>query len=68
MKKHNRDRDRTITYMAMDVKEKNAVGICRNAKHFGYLTEKMLNMHDCLGKHCLYLEKIETHKFWADRG
>ena len=43
------------------------VGYCHNQKHHGALSVKMIKQHQCLGKQCPYLEKIENHPYWKNR-
>ena len=44
-----------------------AVAYCHSGQHQGFLSEKMLKAHGCLGKNCPYLEKYENTQFFKDR-
>ncbi|WP_026653663.1 hypothetical protein [Butyrivibrio proteoclasticus] len=54
-------------YLMNQPKPENAVGFCHYKKHNGFVSEKMLKKHQCLGKNCPYLQKYENHEFWIDR-
>lgn len=47
--------------------KENAVGYCYHSSHTGWLTEKMMKQHDCLGKQCKYFRKLETNPYWYRR-
>ena len=40
------------------------VGFCKHSYHTGYVTEKVLEKHDCINKKCSYLIPIRTHHYW----
>ena len=57
-------------YLSIDhqpVSESNRVGYCHLNKHPGYLTERLIKEHGCLGKQCPYLHKYEDNKYWQRR-
>lgn len=54
-------------FLGNQPKQANAVAYCHSGEHQGYLSEKMLKAHGCLGKNCPYLEKYEKAQFWKDR-
>ncbi len=44
-----------------------AVAYCHSGQHQGYMSEKMLKAHGCLGKNCPYLEKYLDTPYWIER-
>ena len=54
-------------FLGNQPKQSKAIGFCHSAQHQGYMSEKMLKAHGCLGKNCPYLEKYEDMQFWKDR-
>ncbi len=56
-----------ITYMRNEPKTEKTVALCHYQKHYGYLSAKMMKQHNCLGKNCPYLEKMEEHTYWEQR-
>lgn len=55
------------TWMSGQSSYENAVGFCHNAKHVGYLSKNLVKQHDCLGKHCKFLERYLDRAFWIKR-
>ena len=55
------------TWMVGQSNYENAVGFCHHAKHVGYLNERLLKQHDCLGKQCKFLERYRYRSFWIKR-
>lgn len=47
-------------------KNKFYVGYCHERRHPGYVTFCCMAHHKCLEKHCPFLERIDSHKFWSD--
>ena len=41
------------------------VAYCNNATHWGWLSKRLMQNHDCLEKKCPYLEKANP-SYWAD--
>ena len=54
-------------FLGNQPKQAKAVAYCHSGEHQGYLSEKMLKAHGCLGKNCPYLEKYENTQFFKDR-
>ena len=48
-------------------KADRAIAYCHSAQHQGYISEKILKAHGCLGKNCPYLEKYEDKPYWIER-
>ena len=38
--------------------------VCHNDVHKGYLSVKAIKEHDCVGKNCPFLQKLE-HLYWT---
>lgn len=54
-------------YMKEGIFEENAIALCHNVKHYGYLTDHMIKEHQCLQKHCPLMEKLPDKHFWYCR-
>lgn len=54
-------------FLTGQTKPDRAVGYCHYKLHQGYLSEKQLKNHGCLGKQCPHLQKYEQHQFWVRR-
>ena len=54
-------------FLGNQPKKEKAIAYCHSGEHQGFLSEKMLKAHGCLGKQCPYLEKYEDKQFWKDR-
>lgn len=50
--------------IAFTRKSTKPCGVCHNANHKGYLTAKAVKEHDCIGKNCPFLQKLE-HDYWT---
>jgi len=48
-------------------RRKQPVGYCNSRMHPGYLRERDLKVHECLGKQCPFLEKNEESPYWRQR-
>ena len=47
--------------------KQKAIAYCHSGQHQGFMSEKMLKAHGCLGKQCPYLERYEDMPFWKDK-
>ena len=54
-------------YMKEGISEENAIALCHNVKHYGYLTDHLIKEHKCLQKHCPFMEKLPDKHFWYCR-
>ena len=45
-------------------KDSKRCAVCHNATHRGFLTAKAVMEHNCVGKNCPYLEKLD-HRYWT---
>ena len=61
------DRKFTPKRMTDAPEEENAVAMCHNMKHYGYLTAEMLKDHGCIVKHCPLMKRVENRHFWYSR-
>jgi hypothetical protein len=42
----------------------NVAGYCHCAQHRGFVTQSVLEGHDCINKGCNYFEKLDESPFW----
>jgi hypothetical protein len=54
-------------FLVCQPKKENALGYCHSGKHQGYVSEKTLKSHGCLGKQCPRLEKYLDNPYWIER-
>lgn len=47
--------------------EKRRLGYCWCDAHYGFLSKRLLDEHECLKKRCPFLEKFKSHGFWINR-
>lgn len=56
-----------MAYLQGQPPEHKAIAYCHYSMHKGYLSERLLKLHGCLGKKCPYLEIYSEKQFWKDR-
>ena len=44
---------------------RSIVGYCHYSLHKGYLTDTLMDAHDCLGKNCAFFERFDDYPYWV---
>lgn len=47
--------------------ESRLIGYCWCDVHQGFLTKNLLEEHECLKKHCSFLERFPKHPYWTQK-
>lgn len=54
-------------YIDCKIRKETPIGYCHYPLHKGYINESILRKHECIGKHCNYLQKNFHHPYWKKR-
>lgn len=57
-------RVRLIDGKHITITKKRVVGMCHNTLHTGFLTQSLMEQHECVGKNCYFFQKNECASYW----